>query len=72
MLAVVFVGMATCVLRMAQGDEPAAMSELRPSDSLLAVVPPAMLAGMVCVLGVYVPPVVRQALEAAARVVGGS
>lgn len=72
MLAVVFVGMATCVLRMAQGDEPAATGEPRPRESLLAIVPPAILAVMVCVLGVYVPSEVRQALEAAARVVGGS
>ena len=68
-LAVVFVGMATAVLGMAQG--PATTGDAPPRrERLLAVVPAGALAALFLLLGVYIPPVVRSAVEEAARALG--
>jgi hydrogenase-4 component F len=83
-LSAVFVGMATVVLRMAQG-EPAGL----PADYVaagaddggrthhsllgelpLAVIPPLALGAAVLMLGVYIPPPLQQLLEEAAKAVG--
>jgi hydrogenase-4 component F len=70
LLAVVFVGMATAVLGMAQG-VPAASHVTGPTrEPLSAVIPAAALAVAVLVLGVYVPPPLRALLEQAARALG--
>jgi len=69
LLAVIFVGMATAVLGMAQGPAPAAHPAPR-REPLLAIVPAGVLAALVLLLGVYVPPVVRSAVEEAARALG--
>jgi hydrogenase-4 component F len=69
LLAVIFVGMATAVLGMAQGPAPAAHAGAR-RERLLAVAPAGVLAALVLLLGVYVPPVVRSAVEEAARALG--
>jgi hydrogenase-4 component F len=70
LLALVFVGMATTVLRMSQGkaDPPAPGGR----EAALAVVPPAALGLLVLLLGVYVPPPFRQALEAISATLRGS
>jgi hydrogenase-4 component F len=69
-LAVVFVGMAALVTAMAQGVPPAPSQTPRRRESWLAVLPPAALAGLVLLLGVYVPPALSRALEAAAAELG--
>ncbi len=69
-LALVFVGMATAVLRMAQGT-PADGTPVASGESWLAVGPPAALALCVLVLGVYIPPGLRDILRAAAAALGG-
>ena len=71
-LAIVFVGMGQTVLKMAQGPAPEggpgpALRESRPS-----VLVPALLMGLVLVLGLYVPPALGSLVEEAARLVGGS
>ncbi|MBI2570098.1 MAG: NADH dehydrogenase FAD-containing subunit [Candidatus Schekmanbacteria bacterium] len=81
LLALIFVGMATAVLPMAQGrpqkallggDEPGGATPLRlGSERVLAVVPPALLGIGVLVLGLYVPPVVLRAVHEASQAVGG-
>jgi hydrogenase-4 component F len=69
LLAVVFVGMASAVLEMAQGTPPNGTSA-RSREPWSAVVPAAALAAGVLVLGVYVPPPLRAVLEQAARTLG--
>lgn len=84
-LCVIFIGMASVVLRMVQG-EPAGLpadyvaavpsgsnrggpSSLFPRESLLAVLPPMVLGAAILVLGVYIPPTLRQVVEQAANTV---
>jgi hypothetical protein len=54
---------------MAQGPAPAAHAARR-RERLLAIAPAGALAALVLLLGVYVPPVVRSAVEEAARALG--
>jgi len=69
LLAVVFVGMATAVLEMAQGPRESLTASPR-KESFLRIAPPAVLAAAVLLLGVYIPPAVRAAIEEAARALG--
>ena len=85
-LALIFVGMASVFLRMAQGSPPKPIGTAEPigtampigtaeprtpRESFLCVFPPAVFCVLVLVLGLYVPPGLKEAIEAAARVVGG-
>lgn len=70
LLAVIFIGMATIVLGMAQGKptlQPPATSE-----TLWATGPSAVLCLLVLILGVYVPPVLDSLLREAALTLGGN
>lgn len=69
-LAAICVGMLTAALRMAQGVPDLCRENETPRESMTAVGPPAVLAMLVLLLGVYVPPLLRTALEAAARLLG--
>ncbi len=81
LLSIIFIGMATIVLRMYQGnpafgpadDGHGGNAGLQPAagDSPLAVIPPIMLAVSVLVLGVYFPPMLKNLLEHAARAIAG-
>lgn len=64
-LAVVFVGMATIVLRMAYGEAP---REKTGREAIWSVLPPAALGLATLVLGVWVPPPLTEVLKAAAAV----
>lgn len=68
LLAVIFVGMTTTVLAMAQG--PSARIGATRREPVLRIAPPAILAAAVLLLGVYVPPAIRDAIEQAARALG--
>ena len=70
LLAVIFVGMATTVLGMAQGRAPGREAAAGRQEPLLNVVPAAALAALTLVLGLYVPPTVRAAIADAARLLG--
>lgn len=71
LLAVVFVGMASTVLRMAQGAPGGREQNPLPArEPALAIVSPAILALLVLVLGLYIPPLVRHAILEAARALG--
>jgi hydrogenase-4 component F len=76
-MAVIFVGMATIVVRMAygraEGNHTSSPSEgTGPSrEPLWSVVPPAVLGLGTLVLGVYVPPQLYTLLQHAAEAVGG-
>jgi hydrogenase-4 component F len=70
LLAVVFVGMTTTMLGMAQG-QPAERRNLPVErEPLFSVAPAIALAALVLILGLYVPPAVRSSIEDAARLLG--
>lgn len=68
LLSVIFVGMSRAVLRMAQGRAEGPKCEERGTR----VAAPAVLAGLVLLLGVYVPPVLDSMLWAASRTIGAA
>jgi len=70
LLAVIFVGMATAVLGMAQGAPNDARVPTARREPLLSVAPAVALVGVVLLLGLYIPPVVRSAIESAASALG--
>jgi hydrogenase-4 component F len=71
LLAVIFVGMATPILRMAQGKPTPSVQAAAGGESLLSVVPPMVLIGAVLVLGLFVPPALQRLLTQAAGLLGG-
>ena len=78
LLSIIFIGMATIVLRMYQGaPEVQPAGNMRDgemasgSESALAVIPPMMLGIAVLVLGLYFPPMLRTLLQHAAAAIGG-
>ena len=71
LLALIFIGMAGVVLRMAQGMPFSEMKTSVSSEAVLAVVPPALLSAAVLVLGVYIPPFINTVLHDAAQTLGG-
>lgn len=70
LLVMIFVGMATIVLRMAHGRPAAAIGLESPREPLLAVLPPAIMAAAVLVLGLYVPPGLGRVIADAAAALG--
>jgi len=70
LLAVIFVGMATAVLGMAQGAPNDARVPTARREPLLSVAPAVALVAVVLLLGLYIPPVVRSAIENAASALG--
>lgn len=71
LLAVIFVGMAGVVLRMAQDTPLREVKTATPSEALLAILPSGLLVAAVLVLGVYIPPFLSTALRDAAQTLGG-
>jgi hydrogenase-4 component F len=70
LLAVIFVGMATAMLGMAQGAARDSRAAPRRTEPLLSIAPAAALAAVVLVLGVHLPSVVRSVIDEAARALG--
>jgi hydrogenase-4 component F len=71
LLAVIFIGMMTTALRMAQGLPPGNEVDLPRREYPISLVSPLALGLLVFTLGVYIPPPLKTALQEAARVVGG-
>jgi len=69
-LAVAFLGMAGVLFPMLQTPAHGAANSARP-ERLLEVAPPLVMAGLVLVLGLYIPPLLDQALRQAASSLGG-
>jgi hydrogenase-4 component F len=67
LLAVIFIGMVTIALRMAQG----AATKEPQREPLIAVLPPMLLGVGVLVLGIYIQPVISELLHQTARALGG-
>jgi len=70
LLAMIFVGMTMSMLAMAQGTPGKDRGRVVGAEPLLTVASPAMLGAFVLLLGVYVPPLLRHALQDAARMLG--
>jgi hydrogenase-4 component F len=70
LLAVIFVGMATVMLGMAQGVAATPRAGQARHEPLSAVMPAIALAAAVLILGVYIPTPLRSVLEQVARVLG--
>jgi hydrogenase-4 component F len=71
LLMIIFIGMATVVLRMAQGF-PTHGESTAPgqNESAFAVSPATALIAIVLLLGCYIPPFLLQALQGAAKTLG--
>jgi len=72
LLAVIFVGMASVFLKMAQGEESNPIKRREIAEVWTAVLPPAVLAVLVLVLGVHIPASLGSLLRQAAQALGGS
>jgi len=70
LLTVIFVGVAPTMTRMAQGEAPAGLPASPSREPWLAVVPPLLLGAAVLALGLYLPPGLEAALNAAAAALG--
>jgi hydrogenase-4 component F len=70
LLVLIFVGMATIVLNMAQG-EAGTSPRWRPRESPSMIVPPVILGLMTLGLGLYIPPILNNMLRTAAGLLGG-
>jgi len=69
-LAIIFVGLATAVLGMAQGTPTEGQRRMTEPESLWTVLSPALLGVLVLLLGLYLPPVLRQTVQEAAQTLG--
>lgn len=69
LLGLVFVAMATIVLRMAQGK--AADDQEPAPEPWLSILPPALLGALALLLGLYLPAPLASVLHGAARLIGG-
>lgn len=69
LLAVIFVGMTTAMLRMVQGPIPAGTT--KKPEAMAMIVPPIVFAALTLVLGFWLPEPVVEALREVARMFGG-
>lgn len=70
-LGIIFVGMASIILGMAQGAPSAPNYAQVSRESVHSVLPPTILCVGSLVLGVYIPPALNHLLEEAAQLLGG-
>jgi len=72
-LAVIFIGMALTVLPVVLGAPPEleAGAARPPRDGLVAIMPLLLLMGIMLILGIWLPPPLRELLMAGARLLGG-
>jgi hydrogenase-4 component F len=72
LLAMIFIGMATAMLGMAQG-RPHDQAEAVPSrETVFSILPPAVLGALVLLLGLYIPAGLNEALHEATVLLGGA
>ena len=71
LLAIIFIGMATAFLGMAQGRSEKTLSAGRRGDRLWEIAPPMALCAVVLMLGVYVPPAMSALMREIAQTLGG-
>jgi formate hydrogenlyase subunit 3/multisubunit Na+/H+ antiporter MnhD subunit len=66
LLGIIFAGMSRTMLAMAHGESPTK----HPEEPFLAVAPPVVLAVLVLLLGLFIPPPLETTLRLAARALG--
>ncbi|NLX13731.1 MAG: NADH dehydrogenase FAD-containing subunit, partial [Phycisphaerales bacterium] len=71
LLAIIFIAMSTSFLSMSQGVAPPVLANRTERDTVWSILPPAALGTAVLVLGIYIPPFVRELLEEAAHLMEG-
>jgi hydrogenase-4 component F len=71
LLVVIFIGMASIVIHMAQGPAPGRSPAIPNREAVLSVLPPSVLIAAVLVLGVHIPPAVSDAIRMAAATLRG-
>jgi hydrogenase-4 component F len=71
LLAIIFIGMATAFLGMAQGRTERTFPANRRGDRLWEIAPPVVLCTAVLVFGVYVPPAMSALLKEISQTLGG-
>ncbi len=69
-LLVVFIGMGITVLKVVQGRPPLDVLEIKYKETVMTTVPVLAFMALVIFLGVYIPPFLRDMLNAAARFLG--
>jgi hydrogenase-4 component F len=73
LLAVIFIGMATIVLHMYQGHPELLPGDAGPrAEPFWSLVPSLVLCGLSLVLGLWLPPALRNLLDQAAQTLGGT
>lgn len=72
LLAIIFVGIARMILEMVLGAPAALPAEVAGGDRTWMVLGPLVLAGVVLLLGSYLPPPLQEQLGRAAAALGGS
>lgn len=70
-LGTIFVSMAAIMTRMLQGRPREGTMTQSQSEAASSIIPPAVLCLAVLVLGVYIPPVLKNVLSEAAELLGG-
>jgi hydrogenase-4 component F len=63
--------MASAVIKMALGETRALETSAKPRESFLLVFSPVTLAGIVLLLGIYIPAPLEALLRRAAEILGG-
>jgi hydrogenase-4 component F len=71
LLGLIFIGMASIVLPMAQGAPAGTAARERRREVLWLTLPPSLLCVLVLIIGVYVPPPLSAALHEVANSLGG-
>ena len=71
-LTVIFIGAARVFIPMAQGNCPENLKLRLDAESRFRIVPTVVFFVLVLLMGVYIPPVLNQALQQAAQLLGGS
>jgi len=72
LLSLIFLGMSSTVLKMAQGRSAVPAAGPAKREAMLAVVPPAILSMLILLLGLYLPPGIGRLLHEATRGLGGN
>ncbi|MFA5865143.1 MAG: proton-conducting transporter membrane subunit [Phycisphaerae bacterium] len=72
LLSLIFVGMSSTVLKMAQGRPSDGVSGPAKGEAYLAIIPPAVFCVLILMLGLYIPPAVSSVLHEVARGLGGN
>ncbi len=72
LLALIFIGMSRTILNMAQGKPKTFSAESTKTETVLSILPPAILGVLILMFGLYLPPSFSNFLHEVARGLGGN